>query len=148
MRNDPTRETRSSVSSPVSVIRVPERPGLNLGERVRSGRRTRGAAAVWSGSWNAGLDCYRWDARAWPYLENANLISIRTAEKTGMQDRKVYNKRDKLDELYCIARPVQNREPVRSSSGFLREATSKRFPTPLVAYSYNRVTLRYINIWQ
>lgn len=85
MRNDPTRETRSSVSSPVSVIRAPtDQVGIwERGSGQVDAREDWCAAAGWRGLWNAGLDCYRWDARAWPYLENANLISVRTAEKTG-----------------------------------------------------------------
>lgn len=86
MQNDLTRETKFLVSSR-PAIRAPT-VGLNLGKEVRSSRRREKLLRRcrhrrccsrrwnWSGPWSAGLDCYRWDARVWPYLENANLISV------------------------------------------------------------------------
>lgn len=75
LQNDLTRETKFPVSS---------RPAMRPDRRFepRKEGQVRSAREVvrrwsWNGPWSAGLDCYRWDARVWPYLENANLISVR-----------------------------------------------------------------------
>lgn len=48
--------------------------------RFEPGKEGQARSAARAADSGAGLDCYRWDARACPYLENANLISVRTAE--------------------------------------------------------------------
>jgi len=84
------------------------------------------------GPWIAGLDCCRWDARVWPYLENANLISVRTAEERGPGYCKVYNKRNGRNEPYIATGPSVLK-------CFLQEGMGKRVLLPRCIST----TLRY-----